>query len=110
VAYRRGFPALAWDRLAQLPRESWARHAAAEYVRSGLAVAPERALEEIRELVRAEPSDVPAKSWHDLVTALFGYGESALARDAFAVFSRRADAGGPGAWRHAARHRDWLRP
>src|SRR5215218_7831959 len=44
VAHERGYVALAWSQLQGLPSITWARFAAAPYVRSGLAVAPEEAL------------------------------------------------------------------
>ena len=38
VAYRRGFPELAWEHLSRLPVELWSAHAPEEYVRAGLAL------------------------------------------------------------------------
>ena len=58
VAYRQGYPELAWDQLRRVPREPWTRFAAAEYVRSGLAVAPDEALAEVRALVAEDPPEV----------------------------------------------------
>ena len=109
VAFRRGNVVLAWEELGGLPREVWARRAAGEYVRSGLAAAPDRTLADIRELVAARPADMPARSWFTVLGAVFGYGAADLARDVFAAFDRRVDER-PGEWRDAAKHRDWMRP
>ena len=95
VAFRRGFVELAWEELHPVARDDWARLAPAEYVRSGLAVAPEEALREIRALVAADPRRVGADGWHEIVTAVFGYGDQQLARAAFAVFDPRVTAGSP---------------
>jgi hypothetical protein len=86
VAYRRGFLELAWAELEGA--DGWERLAPAEFLRSGLVVAPQAALRAARELI-ADPPELPAESWRDLVTALFGYGAHDLAREAAA---RRPDA------------------
>jgi len=109
VASRRGYRALAWDELHTVSRETWSRLAAAEYVRSGLTVAPDEALRELRALVEAAPDDVRARQWYAITTALWGYGAGELARDAFAVFDRCVDAD-PDTWEPARAHRAWLRP
>jgi hypothetical protein len=81
VAFRRGHLALAWAQLRGADR--WAELAPREFLRSGLLVAPEEALEAARELIAAAP-ELPAESRHELVTALFGHGAHDLAREAFA--------------------------
>ncbi len=109
VAYRTGYPELAREHLRDVPRELWTRVAAPAYLRAGLAVEPEATLREIRELLADEPADVPARSWFDVLSAVFGYGDDALARDVFAVLERRL-AADPGDWREGRRHADWMRP
>jgi uncharacterized Zn-binding protein involved in type VI secretion len=109
VAYRQGFVELAWAEFQHVPREAWIRLATVEYVRSGLAVAPDDALREIRQLVADDPADAPAKSWFEVLTAVFGFGEHDLARAVYAIFDRHVDED-PTQWRHAELQRDWLRP
>jgi hypothetical protein len=109
AAARRGYRELAWEELRGLPRTTWAVHAPAEYVRSGLTVAPDAALREIRALVADDPPEVRAKSWHELLTAVWGRGESELARELFAIFERHVREDQP-LWRNAELHRDWMRP
>ena len=109
AAARRGYSELAWEELRRLPRTSWAVHAPAEYVRSGLRIAPEEALREIRALAADDPPEVRAKSWHELLVAVWGRGESELARELFAIFERHAREDRP-LWRGAELQRDWLRP
>ena len=50
-----------------------------------------------------------AKSWHELLVAVWGRGESELARELFAIFERHAREDRP-LWRGAELQRDWLRP
>ena len=109
AAARRGYTELAWEELRGLPRTSWAVHAPAEYVRSGLRIAPDEALREIRALAADDPPEVRAKSWHELLVAVWGRGESELARELFAIFERHAREDQP-LWRGAELQRDWLRP
>ena len=109
VAYKRGFRELAWSELAHVPRVMWARFAPAEFVRSGLSVAPDDALREIRELVADDPDEVLAKSWYEILCAVWGFGAHDLARDVFAIFDRHTREDAP-RWREAERHRDWMRP
>jgi hypothetical protein len=108
VAYRQGYVDLAWDHLRQAPRETWTRHAAAEYVRSGLAEAPGEALAVIRRLVAEDPPELRAKFWYDVLGPVFGMGASEDARAVFAIFDRhvRED---EQVWGAAAKHRDWMR-
>ena len=109
VAFKRGYRELAWAELRSVPSLSWAAVAPAEYVRSGLSVAADDALREIRELVAADPEEVRARSWFEILTAVWGFGEAGLARDVFAIFERhvRED---PSVWRRAEMHRDWMAP
>jgi hypothetical protein len=108
VAYRQGYVELAWDLLRRVPRETWTRHAAAEYARSGLAEAPDEALAEIRALVAEDPPDLRAKFWYDVLGPVFGMGASEEARAVFAIFDRhvRED---EQVWGAAEKHRDWMR-
>jgi hypothetical protein len=109
AAARRGYRRLAWAELRGLRRVTWATYAPAEYVRSGLAVDPEETLREIRALVAEDPPEVRAKSWHEILVAVWGRGETELARAVFAIFDRHAREDTP-LWRNAELHRDWMRP
>ena len=108
AAARRGYRRLAWAELRDLPRATWARYAPAEYVRSGLALQPEETLREIRALVADDPEEVRAKSWHEILVAVWGHGESDFAREIFAIFDRHVREDSP-LWRNAELHRDWMR-
>ncbi len=109
VAYRNGYVELARDELRGVPRDVWTRLAAPAYIRAGLAVEPEATLAELRALVADEPDTMPARSWFDVVSAAFGYGDDALARSAFAALERRQRAE-PEDWPEGSRHLEWLRP
>jgi hypothetical protein len=109
VAHRRGYPELAWDHLRAVPRGLWTRFAAGEYVRAGLAVAPDEALREIRSLVDDDPPELRSKLWFDLLGPVFGYGAGDLARDLFERFDRHARED-EHPWSAAEMHRDWMRP
>ena len=109
AAFRRGYSELAWDHLRRVPRDAWASSAAAEYTRSGLAVAPDEALAEIRRLVDDDPPHVRARRWFEILAPVYGFGAEELARDLFAIFDRRVSEGRTG-WPQAEVHRDWLRP
>jgi hypothetical protein len=109
AAARRGYRELAWQELRGLPRATWAAHAPAEYVRSGFDIAPDEVLRELRELVAEDPPEVRAKSWHELLVAVWGRGDADLARELFAIFERHALEDVP-PWESAERQRDWLRP
>ncbi len=109
VAFRRGHMELARHELREVPREVWARMAPGEYVRSGLAVAPDETLREIRALVADDPPAVTARSWFDVLTPVFGAGEQDLARELFAIFDRRTREDTP-PWPKGEMHREWMRP
>ncbi|MGI8778638.1 MAG: hypothetical protein ACR2L8_00450 [Solirubrobacteraceae bacterium] len=109
VAFKRGFRELAWHELRDVPRATWAQFAPAEFVRSGLSVAADDALREIRELVADDPAEVRARSWYEILAAVWGLGASELAREVFAIFDRHVREDAP-LWRDAERHRDWMRP
>jgi hypothetical protein len=108
VAYRHGYVDLAWERLRAVPRETWTRHAAAEWARAGLATAPDAALAEIRRLAADDPPDLRAKFWYDVLGPVFGMGAAEEARAVYATFDRhiRED---DQVWSAAAKHRDWMR-
>jgi len=76
-------------------RAHWARDAAREHARAGLATAPERTLQEIRALVADDPPGVSAQSWYEILAAVFGYGDQELARAVFAVFDRHVSDDSP---------------
>jgi hypothetical protein len=109
VAAHRGFSELAWSHLETLPVSLWGRFAAEEYVRAGLAVDPERAIDEVRKVVGENPPEVPAESWLGLVGVAFAAGESDLARELFAQFGERLDES-PRPRPALRRQREWLAP
>jgi len=109
VAYRQGYLDLAHDHFRSVPRELWASLAMAEYVRSGLATAPDETLSEIRALVADDPGEVRAKSWFDALAPVFGFGAQDVAREVFEAFDRHVREDSP-VWGQAAAHRDWMRP
>ena len=109
VAFHRGYVELAWAQLREVPRAMWLEYAAAEYVRSGLAVEPERTLDEVRRLAADDPPEARAKTWFDVLAPVFGLGETELAQILFARFDRHVDEDDP-VWSAAAEHRDWMRP
>ena len=108
VAYRQGYVELAWELLRRVPRETWTRHAAAEWARTGLAEAPDEALAEIRRLTAEDPPELRAKFWYDLLGPVFGMGASEEARAVFAIFDRHVREDDQ-VWSAAAKHRDWMR-
>ena len=109
VAHREGYLELAWDELRPVPREAWTRFAASEYVRSGLSVAPDEVLAELRALAADDPPDVRAKPWFDMLGPVFGYGAHELARRLFEIFERHArEDANP--WEGAEAHVEWMRP
>jgi hypothetical protein len=108
VAHERGYVALAHAQLRDLPPDTWARLAPAEYVRSGLALAPDETLEAVRALVEADPPGVLCEGWYEILAAVFGYGAQELAREVFAVFDQHVGRDIPG-WPEGPTHRDWMR-
>jgi hypothetical protein len=109
VAHREGYAELAWDLLRPVPREAWTRFAVSEYVRSGLSVAPDEVLAELRSLVADDPPAVRSKFWYDMLAPVFGYGESELARQIYERFDRHARED-ENPWDEADRRREWMRP
>ena len=109
TAFQRGFPELARHELQQVPLDLRARLASTEYVRSGLAVAPDDTLREIDELTTQDPPEIKARAWFNIMGAVFGYGAGDLARRLFAIFDRHVEEDSP-LWKDAAMHRDWMRP
>ena len=109
VAFRRGFPILAWEKLSRLPVELWAAHAPEEYVRAGLALDAEKTLASVRELVAAEPSYVGAAGWLAMLGPVFAHGDLDLARALFEALDRTIGEG-EGSSRDLVVNRDWLRP
>ena len=108
IAHERSYIALAWAHLREVPPVTWARLAPAEYVRSGLARAPDETLQAVRALVDDDPPNVPAESWYELLAAVFGYGDQELARRVFDVFDQHVSRDVPG-WSEGPMHRDWMR-
>jgi Glycosyl transferase family 8 len=109
VAHREGFAELAWELLRPVPREAWTRWAVSEYVRSGLSVAPEELLAELRSLVADDPPEMRSKLWYDMLAPVFGYGESELARQIYERFDRHARED-ENPWDEAERRREWMQP
>ena len=109
VAHREGYAELAWDLLRPVPREAWTRFAVPEYVRSGLSVAPEEVLAELRSLVADDPPEVRSKHWYDMLAPVFGHGDGELARQIYERFDRHARED-ENPWDDADRKRDWIRP
>jgi hypothetical protein len=109
VAYHRGYERLAFEQLRLVSRRTWARLATVEFVRSGLAVDPAFTLSEVAALVEADPPSVRARSWYELLAAVYGYGDLSLARRIFAIYERHVGEDDP-AWRFGEGRRDWLRP
>jgi hypothetical protein len=109
VAHREGYAELAWDLLRPVPRDAWTRFAVSEYVRSGLSVAPDEVLAELRSLVADDPPAVRSKYWYDMLAPVFGYGETELARQIYERFDRHARED-ENPWDEADRKREWIRP
>jgi hypothetical protein len=109
IAYREGYEQLALAELRRVPRGMWLTYAAAEYVRSGLAIDREATLAEVRALAAEDPPEARAKTWFQILAPVFGVGAQDVARDVFAVFDRhvRAD---PRSWRDGERQVEWMRP
>ena len=108
AAHERGFLALAHAELAAVPTVTAAALAPAEWVRSGLAEAPEQTRGALQALADAGPQDLGPEAWYELLAAVFGAGDQPLARALFARFEAAA-ARDPGAWPDAQRRLDSLR-
>jgi hypothetical protein len=108
VAHERSYGALAWAHLREVPPVVWARLAPAEYVRSGLSHAPDETLHAVGALVDDDPPGVLAESWYEILAAVFGYGDQALARRVFTRFDQHVSRDVPG-WSEGPLHRDWMR-
>ncbi|HSU34697.1 MAG TPA: hypothetical protein VLJ88_03465, partial [Propionibacteriaceae bacterium] len=109
VAASGGYPELTWSLLRDLPSEVWARHAPDEYVRAGLHVDPETALEQARGLLGGPGLDLPAASWLNLIGPVFAYGDQELAGELYARLD--AEVGdGSDVKPDLVVQRDWLRP
>ena len=108
AAHERGFLALAHAELAEVPTATAAALAPAEWVRSGLAEAPEQTLGAVRALADADPPELGPEAWYELLAAVFGAGDQPLARALHARFDAAATRA-PGAWPDARRRLDSLR-
>ena len=107
VAHREGYAELAWDLLRPVPREAWTRFAVSEYVRSGLSVAPEEVLAELRWWPTTRPrcgrSSGTTCSRRSSATAR----ASSRGRSTSASTAARED---ENPWDEAERRRAWMRP
>jgi hypothetical protein len=108
VAHERSYGALAWAHLREVPPAIWARLAPAEYVRSGLAHAPDQTLHAVGALVDDDPPGVMAESWYEILAAVFGYGDQPLARRVYTRFDQHVTRDVP-SWPEGPMHRDWMR-
>lgn len=79
VAFHRDWTRLAWDELSRTSRDSWSRHAAAEYARAGVAHGLDDALREIEGLLEEPPAHMNAKRWMDVLEPVYGAGAFELA-------------------------------
>ena len=109
VAHHRGYLDLAWHEFEAVPAELRWRHAAAEFVHSGVRTNRETVLDDIRQLLTEAPEYVDAKAWIDVLGATFGAGEEDLSREVFAVLDRIIG-DGAGIAPGLVVERDWLRP
>ena len=109
VAFRRGFVELAWEHLRSLPDSTWARFAATEYVRAGLARSAPETLQRVGTLVAEPPLGVTAETWFELLRPIYGYGDEALARQLLDALDE-AIGEQPGVRSSIKRHSSWLRP
>ena len=108
AAERRGYSRLAWSQLGSLPVALWARHAPGEFVRAGLHIDPDAALDAVRALV-ADPSDViDAEGWLALLGPVFGHGDAELAHALFVALDT-AVGDGRDVDPDLVVNRDWLR-
>ena len=90
AAARRGYRELAWEELRGAPAHDLGRPRArgVRPLRAGRS-RPRRRCGEVRALAADDPPEVRAKSWHELLAAVWGHGESELARELFAIFERQ---------------------
>jgi hypothetical protein len=108
VAFHRGFPTLAWNEFAAVPRELRWHHAASEYVRSGIKTDRTTVLDEVRRLVADDPESVDARNWTDILGAVYGAGDEELTRDVFAIVDREVG-DGTSVDVELAVNRNWIR-
>jgi len=109
AAFHRGYPELAWDRLAGVPRGSWTRHAPEEYVRCGLHHDRDGTVAVLRTLVAEAPREIALSDWLTLDGVLFGAREHELANEVLDLVDRlRADH--PNRHESIDRRRNWLDP
>jgi len=110
VAAAGGYPELTWSLLRDLPDGVWSRYAPDEYVRAGLRMAPDTALERVRAVLGgASMDDLPAASWLKLIGPVFGHGDQSLARELYARLDAQVG-DGSGVKPNLVVQRDWLRP
>jgi hypothetical protein len=109
VAFRRGYPELAWSLLQPLPPELWAAHAPEEFLRSGLDVDPGQTVDRVRRLAADRPAYVTAEGWLALIGPVFAHGDLDLARDLFAALDTVLN-DDPDPDPGLVVNRDWLRP
>ncbi len=106
IAGLRGYPALAWSDLADLPDTLVLRWAPEEFVRAGLAQDPEATLGRLDEVATADPPELPADSWLQLIGPVYGYRALSTAQALFARFDERV-ADGAGISPALVVQRDW---
>ncbi len=109
VAYRRGYPALAWREFSKASPELVWRYAAFEYARSGITTDRETVLAEIRRVVSEVPDYIDASGLIAIVGAVYGAREEDLAREVFEVLDGLIG-DGSGVTPAVVIERDWLRP
>ena len=109
VSFHRGYVELAWHQFQDVPRDLWRRHATSEFVRAGIQVDRETALEEVRRLLGESPECLDARSWLHVVGAVYGVGDEDLARRSFAVLDAVVGTG-RGVTEELVIERNWLRP
>ncbi len=109
VSFHRGFVELAWQQFQDVPRDLWRRHATSEFVRTGIQVDRETALDEVRRLLGESPECLDARSWLHIVGAVYGVGDEDLSRQAFAVLDGLVGDGSDVS-KEMVVERDWLRP
>jgi hypothetical protein len=109
VSFHRGYVELAWHQFQDVPRDLWRRHATSEFVRTGIQVDRETALDEVRRLLGESPECLDVRSWLHIVGAVYGVGDEGLARQAFAVLDALVGDGSDVS-KEMVVERDWLRP